>query len=90
MAQWVKDPVLSLLWRGFSPWPGNFHMPQAQPKKKKRKGIKSERPPARKGSPPPGGRRCHTCLTPGSCTHGPDTAGGGHRGTKHVGSSRVL
>ena len=33
--QWVKDPVLSpqWLWRRFAPWPGNFHMPQAQPRK---------------------------------------------------------
>ena len=37
----VKDPVLSLQWLGsllwcrFNPWPGNFHMPWAQPKKKK-------------------------------------------------------
>ena len=36
---WVKDPALSLqwlgslLWRRFSPWPGNFHMPWAWPKK---------------------------------------------------------
>ena len=22
----VKDPVLSLLWRQFSPWPRNFYM----------------------------------------------------------------
>ena len=41
MVQWVKDPVLSLqwlrslLWRGFDPWPGNFHLPKEQPKKKK-------------------------------------------------------
>ena len=33
---WVKDPVLSLqrlgllLWRGFHPWPRNFHMTQAK------------------------------------------------------------
>ena len=39
MAQLVKDPALSLqrlgsmLWHMFSPWPGNFHMPQAWPKK---------------------------------------------------------
>ena len=38
MAQWVKDPALSLLWlcflqwRRFDPWPGSFHMLQAQPK----------------------------------------------------------
>ena len=35
MAQWVKDLLLSLLWCGFNPWPRNFHMPQAQSKKKK-------------------------------------------------------
>ena len=35
MAQWVKYPVLSLLWRRFNPWPGNFHMPQVRPKMKK-------------------------------------------------------
>ena len=35
----VKDPALSLqwlgllLWHGFDPQPGNFHMPRAQPKK---------------------------------------------------------
>ena len=34
MAQWVKDPALSLLWPGFIPWLGNFHMPWAQPKEK--------------------------------------------------------
>ena len=42
MAQWVKDPALSqqlrsLLWLGFDPWPKNFYMLQAQPKKKKKK-----------------------------------------------------
>ena len=41
MAQQVKDLVLSLLrlwfllWRGFDPWPRNFHMPWAQPKQTK-------------------------------------------------------
>ena len=40
VAHWVKDPVSllwlrSLLWHRFYPWPGNFHLPQAQPKKKK-------------------------------------------------------
>ena len=41
MAQQVKDPALSLLglgsllWCGFHPWPGNFHMPWAQPKRTK-------------------------------------------------------
>ena len=43
MAQQVKDSVLSLqqlgllLWCGFDPWPGNSHVPQAQPKRKKKK-----------------------------------------------------
>ena len=38
MAQWVKDPALSLLWLGsllccrFNLWPRNFCMPQVQPK----------------------------------------------------------
>ena len=38
LAQWVKDPALPLLWlrlllwRGFDPWPGNFHMPWVRPK----------------------------------------------------------
>ena len=36
MAQQVKDPVLSLQQLRFAPWPRNFHMPQAQPKKKKK------------------------------------------------------
>ena len=43
VAQWVKDPALSLLcpallllWHGFDLWPRNFHMPQAWPKKKKK------------------------------------------------------
>ena len=48
-AQWVKDTALSLLqlgsllWHGFSPWPGNFHMPWAWPKKKKRRRRKKEK-----------------------------------------------
>ena len=39
MAHRLKDLVLSLqqlgslLWRRFDPWPGNFRMPQAQPKR---------------------------------------------------------
>ena len=39
MAQWVKDPALSLLWLGsllwyeFDPLSGNFHMPWVCPKK---------------------------------------------------------
>ena len=32
----VKDLALSLLWLGFSLWPGNFGRLQAQPKKKKK------------------------------------------------------
>ena len=43
MAQWVKDPALSLqrlgllLWCRFNPWPRNFCTLQVQPKKKKKK-----------------------------------------------------
>ena len=43
MAQQVKDPALSLpwlrllLWNGFDPWPGTFHMPWVWPKKTKTK-----------------------------------------------------
>ena len=42
VAQWVKDMALSLewlgslLWLGFDPWPRNFHVSQAWPKKKKK------------------------------------------------------
>ena len=41
MTQWIKDPALSLLWlrsllwHRLDPWPGNFHMLQAQPNKEK-------------------------------------------------------
>ena len=31
--QWVKDPVLSLLWRGFDAWPGTFRMLGSKKKK---------------------------------------------------------
>ena len=40
VAQQVKDLAWSLLWLGlllwlgFDPWPGNFHMAQAQPTEK--------------------------------------------------------
>ena len=45
LAQWVKVLVLpqlchrSKLWLGFNPWPGNFHMPQVQPKRKKERAF---------------------------------------------------
>lgn len=35
MVQRVKDLMLSLLWHGFDPYPGNFCMLRMQPKKKK-------------------------------------------------------
>ena len=38
VVQWVKDPALSLLWCGFDPWPGKFHMLWVWQKKKKKKG----------------------------------------------------
>ena len=43
VAQWVKDLVLSLLWHGLDPCPGNFHMPQLQPKKRKKKERKEKK-----------------------------------------------
>ena len=48
VAQWVKDPVLSLKWPGsllwhrFDPCPGNFCMLQVWPKKKKKKERKTK------------------------------------------------
>ena len=44
MVQQVKDPVLSLLWLGlllcgFNPWPWNFHMLWAWPKRKKQQFV---------------------------------------------------
>ena len=39
----VKDLALSLLWLGFSLWPGNFGRLQAQPKKKKKTRMLSTR-----------------------------------------------
>ena len=44
--QQVKDLAFSqqqfgsLLWHGFDPWSGNFHMPWVQAKKKKKGKIK--------------------------------------------------
>ena len=46
VAQWDKDPALSLLWFvsllwcEFDPWPRNFHMPWGQPKRKKNERVK--------------------------------------------------
>ena len=45
-AQWVKDPVLLLLWCRFNPWPGKVRMPQVQPQKKKKKRQTKENPTA--------------------------------------------
>ena len=42
VAQWVKNPMSSLLWCGFDPQPGDFCMPQAQPKKKKKKKMSKD------------------------------------------------
>ena len=30
VAPWIKDPLLSQLWLGFDPWPGNFFMLRMQ------------------------------------------------------------
>ena len=35
VAQQFQDPVLSLLWLRFDPWPGNFHMLWLRPKREK-------------------------------------------------------
>ena len=49
MVHWVKNLVLSLLGlglqlgRGFDPWPGNFHMPQALPLRAPPQHIKKSR-----------------------------------------------
>ena len=40
----VKDLVLTLLWCRFHPWLGNFCMPWAWPKKKKKQERKKENP----------------------------------------------
>ena len=37
--------ALSLLWRGFDPWPRSFYMPRVQPKKKERKKEKGRNVP---------------------------------------------
>ena len=48
MAQWVKDPALSLqqlhllLWRGFDPWPGEL-LPTAGVAKKEKKKNSNKR-----------------------------------------------
>lgn len=34
LAQQVTEPALSLPWRSFDPWPGEFHVPQAKQKVK--------------------------------------------------------
>ena len=49
MTQQVKDPALSLeqlrllLWRWFSPWLGNFHLPLRWPKRLKKKKKKKSK-----------------------------------------------
>ena len=43
VVKWVKDPtswgIGLLVWHGFLPWPGKFHMPWARQKKKKKKDL---------------------------------------------------
>ena len=39
----VKDLALSLLWRGFDPWPGNFLMPWGWPKESKKERKKERK-----------------------------------------------
>ena len=58
MVQWVKDLVFSLqllrwlLWHAFDSWPGNFHTPQEESKKKnKNKKFKVKKTQKLKGFP---------------------------------------
>ena len=41
VAQWVKDPALSVLWHGFDPWAKNFRMSKAWLEKKKNAKVPS-------------------------------------------------
>ena len=53
VAQEFKNPLLSLLWFMLDPWPPNFQLPEAQPKKKKWKKkvkIAYDPPPINDGS----------------------------------------
>ena len=43
MAQRVKNPVLSLLWQRFNPWPGNFCMAKKRDKQRKNSNLIQER-----------------------------------------------
>ena len=45
VAQWVKDPVLSLLCLAFDSWPENFHILQVWTEKKKKKIVLTTRFP---------------------------------------------
>ena len=48
MAQWVKNPALTLqglrllLWHRFDPWPRNFYISSSAAKKKKKKTINNQ------------------------------------------------
>ena len=53
MAQWVKNPALSLLWLRFDPWPENFHMLWEGPKKEREGEREREREDDRKRPPQP-------------------------------------
>ena len=45
----VKDSALLLLWHGFDPWPGNFHMPWVWLKKKRVECVLDQRMPGMGG-----------------------------------------
>ena len=63
MVRQVKDPTLSLqhlgslLWRGFNPWPGNFHNALEAAKKKKKKILQLQKTRCLQSSLAPQGRR---------------------------------
>ena len=51
MVQWVRNLALSLLWLGSNPWPGNFCITQARPKKKMLPALGGEERTGGKGKP---------------------------------------
>ena len=65
MAQWVKDPALSLLWQGYSLWPGKFLRPWAWPKtkKKERKRQTERESEGKEGRKESKKERKHVCIT---------------------------
>lgn len=51
MAQQIKNPVLSLPWCGFEPWPGSFSMPKKRMNKQTNKQKQTKQPIGPRTSP---------------------------------------